>query len=89
MFGGDFCGIASPKRSADRLDCPPPGYYLADTGAIEAAAHGAYVDAINSNNLKTLVADLTDDIVYQSPGEPEIFGKAAVRQWPGPITPPT
>jgi ketosteroid isomerase-like protein len=28
-----------------------------------------------------LVADLTDDIVYQSPGEPEIVGKAAVRKW--------
>ena len=24
---------------------------------------------------------MTDDIVYQSPGEPEIIGKAAVRKW--------
>jgi ketosteroid isomerase-like protein len=49
--------------------------------AIEAAAHGAYLAAINSNDLDTLLADLTDDIVYQSPGEPEIIGKAALRTW--------
>ncbi len=53
----------------------------ADHKAIEDAAHGAYVAAINSNDIDTLLADLTNDIVYQSPGEPEIVGKAAVRKW--------
>jgi ketosteroid isomerase-like protein len=53
----------------------------ADAKSVEQAAHGAYVAAINSNNVDTLLADLTDDIVYQSPGEPEIVGKAAVRKW--------
>src|SRR5580704_18879342 len=53
----------------------------ADTKSVEQAAHGAYVAAINSNNVDTLLADLTDDIVYQSPGKPEIVGKAAVRKW--------
>lgn len=48
---------------------------------VEQAAHGDYVRAINSNDLSTLMADLTDDIVYQAPGEPEIVGKAAVRKW--------
>jgi ketosteroid isomerase-like protein len=52
-----------------------------DNQSIEQAAHGAYVAAINSNDVDTLLADLTDDIVYQSPGEPEIVGKAAVRRW--------
>jgi ketosteroid isomerase-like protein len=52
-----------------------------DHKSIEDAAHGAYVAAINSNDVDTLLADLTDDIVYQSPGEPEIVGKAAVRKW--------
>jgi ketosteroid isomerase-like protein len=47
----------------------------------EAAAHGAYVAAINSNDTETLMADLTDDIVYQAPNEPEIVGKEAVRKW--------
>ncbi len=54
---------------------------VADSGAIERAAHDAYVSAINSNDVETLLADLTDDIVYQSPGEPQIVGKAAVRKW--------
>jgi ketosteroid isomerase-like protein len=53
----------------------------ADSKSIEQAAHGAYVAAINSNDVDTLLADLTDDIVYQSPGEPEIVGKSAVRTW--------
>ncbi|MDT7818027.1 MAG: hypothetical protein QOJ42_7943, partial [Acidobacteriaceae bacterium] len=49
--------------------------------SVEAAAHGAYVAAINSNDTETLMADLTDDIVYQAPSEPEIVGKDAVRKW--------
>jgi ketosteroid isomerase-like protein len=52
-----------------------------DAKAVEAAAHGAYVAAINSNNTETLMADLTDDIVYQAPHEPQIIGKDAVRKW--------
>jgi ketosteroid isomerase-like protein len=53
----------------------------ADTKAIEAQAHGDYLAAINNNNLETLMADLTDDVVYQSPNEPELVGKAAVGKW--------
>jgi ketosteroid isomerase-like protein len=53
----------------------------ADSKSIEQAAHDTYVTAINSNDVDTLLADLTDDVVYQSPGEPEIVGKAAVRKW--------
>jgi ketosteroid isomerase-like protein len=48
--------------------------------SVEAAAHGAYVAAINSNDTETLLADLNDDIVYQAPSEPEIVGKDAVRK---------
>lgn len=72
-----------------RLDCTMVlGPLPADSGGSvnwcfrpEAAAHGAYVAAINSNDTETLMADLTDDIVYQAPGEPEIIGKDAVRKW--------
>ena len=53
----------------------------ADPKSVEAAAHGAYVAAINSNDTERLMADLTDDIVYQAPNEPEIVGKDAVRKW--------
>ena len=52
-----------------------------DVKAVEAAAHDGYVAAINSNDVNTLMADLTDDVVYQAPGSPEIVGKAAVRDW--------
>lgn len=53
----------------------------AEITAIEAAAHGGYVSAINSNDVETLMASLTDDIVYQAPGAPEVVGKAAVKDW--------
>jgi ketosteroid isomerase-like protein len=54
---------------------------LADAKAIEAAAHGAYVAAINSNNAETLLAGLTEDVVYQAPGAPEVVGRKAVGEW--------
>jgi ketosteroid isomerase-like protein len=50
-----------------------------DTAAIGRAALDAYVAAINSNDVETLMASLTDDVVYQPPNAPELVGKAAVR----------
>lgn len=52
-----------------------------DTKNIETAAHGGYVIAINSNSPDVLLADLTEDVVYQVPGSPELVGKPAVRKW--------
>lgn len=49
--------------------------------AIEKTAHGDYVAAINSNDVDTLTSDLTDDVVYQAPGAPEVVGKPAVKAW--------
>jgi len=56
IVGSVMLGVASAKA--------------ADSKSVEHAAHDAYVSAINSNDVETLLADLTDDIVYQSPGEP-------------------
>lgn len=44
-------------------------------------AHEAYTAAINSNNLQSLMAMFTDDIVFLSPNEPTVAGKPAVRAW--------
>ena len=52
-----------------------------DTAAIAHEAHEAYVTAINSNNVDSLMAVLTDDVVFQAPHEPEMVGKAALRPW--------
>ena len=51
-----------------------------DTAAIEQAAHGSFVDAINSNDTETLMGVLTDDVAFQYPGT-ELVGKDAVREW--------
>lgn len=44
-------------------------------------AHEAYVTAINSNKLETLLSMLTEDVVFLAPNEPPMVGKAAVRPW--------
>jgi ketosteroid isomerase-like protein len=43
--------------------------------------HEAYVAAINTNDLDSLLAMLTEDVVYLAPNEPALVGKAAVRPW--------
>jgi ketosteroid isomerase-like protein len=56
----------------------------ADESAVDSTAqhaHEAYTSAINSNNLESLVAIFTDDVVFLSPNEPAVIGKAAVRAW--------
>jgi len=50
-----------------------------DRGAHQV--HEAYVTAINSNNLDTLLGVLTEDVVFLAPQEPVMVGKAAVRPW--------
>lgn len=62
----------------------PASQPAADTSPADAAAHQAheaYVTAINSNNLETLLGMLTEDVVFLSAHEPAMVGKAAVRPW--------
>jgi ketosteroid isomerase-like protein len=61
---------------------PPPAAAAGsadDSGAHQA--HEAYVTAINSNNLDSLLGMLTEDVVFLSAHEPVMVGKAAVRLW--------
>jgi ketosteroid isomerase-like protein len=53
----------------------------AGTDATARRAHEAYTTAINSNNLDSLLAVFTEDVVFLSPNEPVVVGKAAVRAW--------
>ena len=43
--------------------------------------HHLYVTAINSNDVREVAARLSDDVVFQTPGEPELVGKEAVTEW--------
>ncbi|MEL7196731.1 MAG: nuclear transport factor 2 family protein [Pseudomonadota bacterium] len=43
--------------------------------------HKNYVAAINSNDIDRILALMSDDIVFQVPGEPELVGKEAVGAW--------
>lgn len=43
--------------------------------------HENYVAAINSNDIDRVLALMSDDVVFQVPGEPELIGKAAIQEW--------
>lgn len=43
--------------------------------------HHAYVEAINSNDTDRILALMSDDIVFQVPGEAELVGKEAIAAW--------
>jgi ketosteroid isomerase-like protein len=52
--------------------------------AADASAHQAlqaYVAAINSNTLQTLLGMLTQDVVFMAPNDKPYVGKRAVRPW--------
>jgi ketosteroid isomerase-like protein len=54
---------------------------VAGTDAAAHQAHEAYLSAINSNSLQSLLAIVTNDVVFLSPNEPVLVGKDAVRAW--------
>jgi ketosteroid isomerase-like protein len=67
---------------AASLTMASPGSATPEVSATTAQeAHHAYVTAINSNDLNTLLGILTDDVVLMSPGEEVIVGKAAAKPW--------
>ena len=70
--------------AASLAACGSPRPSSSATGSADAEAHRAhqnYVDAINSNDLDSLLGMLTDDVVFLSANEPVMVGKAAVRPW--------
>ena len=69
------CTAQAPERGSTAVD----GTIGSESSAHQA--HEAYVTAINSNNLDTLLGVLTDDVVFLSAHEPPMVGKAAVRPW--------
>ena len=62
---------------------PQPVSNAVASDAAAHQAHEAYVTAINSNNLDSLLGMLTDDVVFLSAHEPVMVGKAAVKPWLG------
>jgi ketosteroid isomerase-like protein len=69
MFITVGCSDATPHAATE------------DVAAIQEAAHDGYVEAINNNDVDGMMEVLTDDIVYQGAGDPEIIGKPAVREF--------
>jgi ketosteroid isomerase-like protein len=60
------------------------GVTAADLAARDSAAHQAhenYVRVINSNNIDSLTAMLTDDVVFLAANDKPMVGKPAVRAW--------
>lgn len=70
---------AKPEAKPETAAAPP----VVDTAAIKQQTHQAYVDAINSNNLDSLLAMLTDDVVFMAGHSAPVVGKASVGEWVG------
>lgn len=58
---------------------------MAITATPATDLHHAYVAAINSNDTDRILALVSEDIVLQVPGEPELIGLAAFD--PTPVSP--
>jgi ketosteroid isomerase-like protein len=54
---------------------------MPDADAAAHAAHDAYIDAINANNVDNFLATVTDDLVYLPPNSAAIVGKSDVGPW--------
>jgi ketosteroid isomerase-like protein len=69
------------------LGCDAPGGAASSSSTattIDSTAHLAhdnYTTAINSNNLDSLMAMMTDDVVFLAAHAPPMVGRAAVRPW--------
>jgi len=74
------CAACAPAAT----DAPDAAAETAAAAASDAAArqaHDAYVAAINSNNVDSMLAVMTDDVVFMAPNAPPFMGKAALRPW--------
>jgi ketosteroid isomerase-like protein len=74
---------APPATGATAERAPSAAAPASDTAAEQAAhkAHDAYVAGINSNDLDTFLATISDDAVFLPPNSEPISGKAAVGEW--------
>jgi ketosteroid isomerase-like protein len=71
-------------RTAKEKSAPTsvsPSAVSADVRAGAERAHTAYVAAINSNNIDSLMAVMAEDVVFLPPHEAALVGKVQVRQW--------
>jgi ketosteroid isomerase-like protein len=66
---GTTCSAAAPPEAG------------AAEGSSAHLAHQAYVKAINSNDLDSVLGMLTDDVVFMAPNDKPYVGQAAVRPW--------
>jgi ketosteroid isomerase-like protein len=75
--------VVAVVAGASACDQQGSGLETNSAAADETArqAQEAYVAAINTNDLDSLLAMLTEDVVYLPPNEPALVGKAAVRPW--------
>ena len=61
--------------------CAPAKLSPAETRAIGEGAMKSYLDAINTNDARRVLAVMTDDVVMMPPHEPALIGKAKVGPW--------
>ena len=72
------CGTPEPPEVAGAAGAP-----MERTAVDQAAhlAHANYTEAINSNDLDSLMGMMTEDVVFLAAHSPPMVGKGAVRPW--------
>lgn len=78
LFISNCSGAQEPENSKGSLG---EAAMTKDLAEIQKVSHGRYVEAINRNDAEGIMEVLTDEVVYQGAGAPEIVGKPAVRQF--------
>ena len=72
------CSGSSRPGPADTAAATAPRRVVDEAAHL---AHVHYTDAINSNDIDSLMGMMTDDVVFLAAHSPPMVGKAAVRAW--------
>ena len=82
VIGIGVAGFLILRRAQDTSPASAASNIVStEISASAERAHATYVAAMNSNNLDSLMAMMTEDVVVMSPHESVLVGKAAVRSW--------
>lgn len=61
--------------------CTASGTHRMSDAETGRAAHASYVSAIATNDVGTMLAVMTEDVVFMAPGFERLVGQDAIRPW--------
>ncbi|MEO5797904.1 MAG: DUF4440 domain-containing protein [Gemmatimonadales bacterium] len=83
LIPGSLLLVATLAACSTPAPAPAATAAVVDTAAVKRQTHEAYVNAINANNIDSLAAMLTEDVVFMTGNLPPVVGKPAAVAWAG------